>query len=97
MRNRRFLKTIGFILALVFVLEFPGLGLLTRAGIGTYEVSAASASDDWLHTSGGKIVDSEGREVRLTGVNWFGYATGSNGRSIWTTLLKPLLITALTS
>lgn len=41
-------------------------------------VMAASDGDDWLHTSGGRIVDSQGREVRLTGINWFGYNTGTN-------------------
>jgi endoglucanase len=30
-----------------------------------------------LHTEGGKIVDSRGEEVVLTGVNWFGLETGS--------------------
>lgn len=29
-----------------------------------------------LHTSRGKIVDSSGQEVRLTGINWFGMETG---------------------
>ncbi len=41
-------------------------------------VMAASDGDDWLHTSGGRIVDAQGREVRLTGINWFGYNTGTN-------------------
>ena len=35
-------------------------------------------TDDWLHVEGNKIVDSEGKQVWLTGVNWFGYNTGSN-------------------
>jgi aryl-phospho-beta-D-glucosidase BglC (GH1 family) len=29
----------------------------------------------YLHTSGAKIVDSKGAEVRLTGINWFGMET----------------------
>ena len=33
--------------------------------------------DDWLHVEDCKIVDKNGNEVWLTGVNWFGYATGS--------------------
>ena len=41
-------------------------------------VMAAADGDDWLHTSGGRIVDAQGREVRLTGINWFGYNTGTN-------------------
>ncbi len=34
--------------------------------------------DDYLTTSGSKIVDQNGTEVWLTGVNWFGYNTGTN-------------------
>lgn len=35
-------------------------------------------TDDWLFTDGNKIVDKDGNEVWLTGVNWFGYNTGTN-------------------
>ncbi|MGN0165573.1 MAG: cellulase family glycosylhydrolase [Lachnospiraceae bacterium] len=35
-------------------------------------------TDDWLYVDGNKIVDSEGKQVWLTGVNWFGYNTGTN-------------------
>lgn len=35
-------------------------------------------TDDWLYTDGNKIVDKYGNEVWLTGVNWFGYNTGTN-------------------
>lgn len=35
-------------------------------------------TDDWLFTDGSKIVDKDGKEVWLTGVNWFGYNTGTN-------------------
>ena len=34
--------------------------------------------DDWLTTDGDRIVDMSGNEVWLTGVNWFGYNTGTN-------------------
>ena len=34
--------------------------------------------DDWLHTDGRRILDKDGREVWLTGLNWFGYNTGTN-------------------
>ncbi|NUU17727.1 cellulase family glycosylhydrolase [Cellulomonas humilata] len=33
----------------------------------------AAAGDDWLHVSGNKIVDEAGKEVWLTGTNWFGF------------------------
>ncbi len=35
-------------------------------------------TDDWLHTDGSKILDANGNEVWLTGINWFGYNTGTN-------------------
>jgi endoglucanase len=37
---------------------------------------AELANLNYLHTDGTKIVDSKGKEVRLTGVNWFGAETG---------------------
>ena len=38
----------------------------------------AVQGDDWLHTDGNKIYDKNGKEVWITGVNWFGYNTGTN-------------------
>lgn len=38
----------------------------------------AAEGDDWLYTDGNKIVDKDGKEVWITGVNWFGYNTGTN-------------------
>lgn len=35
-------------------------------------------TDDWLSVKGNKIVDRDGNEVWLTGINWFGYNTGTN-------------------
>lgn len=40
--------------------------------------SKAKQGDDWLHTDGNKILDQNNKEVWLTGVNWFGYNTGTN-------------------
>jgi len=38
----------------------------------------ATSTNDWLSVKGNKIVDKNGKEVWLTGVNWFGYNTGTN-------------------
>ncbi len=38
----------------------------------------AVQGDDWLYVKDNKIVDKNGKEVWLTGVNWFGYNTGTN-------------------
>jgi endoglucanase len=35
----------------------------------------AVPAQDWLHTQGNKIVDEAGKEVWLTGTNWFGFNT----------------------
>ncbi|WP_460327034.1 cellulase family glycosylhydrolase [Paenibacillus sp. YSY-4.3] len=45
-----------------------------------YPPPAAEAAgiDGYLHTEGNKIVDSSGREVHFSGVNWFGFETGNN-------------------
>jgi endoglucanase len=34
------------------------------------------SGDDWLHVNGNCIEDANGKVVRLTGINWFGYETG---------------------
>lgn len=38
----------------------------------------AVQGDDWLHTDGNRILDKNNKQVWLTGVNWFGYNTGTN-------------------
>jgi aryl-phospho-beta-D-glucosidase BglC (GH1 family) len=48
----------------------------------------AKQGDDWLHTDGNKIYDKDGKEVWLTGVNWFGYNTGTNTfDGLWNSVL----------
>lgn len=50
----------------------------------------AKQGDDWLHTDGKRILDKDGKEVWLTGVNWFGYNTGTNTfDGLWNSQLKP--------
>ncbi len=50
----------------------------------------AVQGDDWLHTDGRRILDSTGKEVWLTGVNWFGYNTGTNTfDGLWNSQLVP--------
>ena len=52
----------------------------------------AGGVDDWLHVEDGKIVDKNGKEVWLTGVNWFGFNTGSNVfDGVWSCNLKTAL------
>lgn len=50
----------------------------------------AVQGDDWLFTDGNRIVDKNGKRVWLTGVNWFGYNTGTNTfDGLWNSELKP--------
>ncbi len=50
----------------------------------------AVSGDDWLHTDGNKILDKDGKQVWLTGVNWFGYNTGTNTfDGLWNSKLEP--------
>ncbi|MBP5281586.1 MAG: cellulase family glycosylhydrolase [Lachnospiraceae bacterium] len=50
----------------------------------------AKQGDDWLHTDGRRILDKDGKEVWLTGVNWFGYNTGTNTfDGLWNSKLEP--------
>jgi len=50
----------------------------------------AVQGDDWLHTDGNRILDKNGKQVWLTGVNWFGYNTGTNTfDGLWNSRLAP--------
>ncbi len=50
----------------------------------------AVQGDDWLHTDGHKILDKNNKEVWITGVNWFGYNTGTNTfDGLWNSQLVP--------
>ena len=50
----------------------------------------AVSGDDWLHTDGNKILDKDGKQVWLTGLNWFGYNTGTNTfDGLWNSKLVP--------
>ncbi len=52
----------------------------------------AKQGDDWLHTDGNKILDKDGKQVWLTGVNWFGYNTGTNTfDGLWNSQFAPTI------
>ena len=69
----------------------------TQSGETKTDISAlltrtkdAKQGDDWLHTDGNKILDKDGKQVWLTGVNWFGYNTGTNTfDGLWNSQLAP--------
>ncbi len=52
--------------------------------------SKAKQGDDWLFVKDNKIVDKDGKEVWITGINWFGYNTGTNTfDGLWNSELVP--------
>ena len=61
----------------------PTVRLLLAALISVCLASPASAT--FLHRQGNKLFDAEGKEVRLTGVNWFGFETSNLApHGLWT-------------
>ncbi len=57
-------------------------------------VAAAESSPtpNFLHTEGAKIVDSQGREVIISGVNWFGMETNTlSPHGLWARSLDDML------
>ncbi|BDI34548.1 endoglucanase [Capsulimonas corticalis] len=50
------------------------LPVVAIAGIAILGSPAAHAQN-YLHTSGARILDSQGNAVRITGINWFGFET----------------------
>ena len=60
------------------VMLVPTLNGMPDEKTKTTAVAADSNGDDWLHVNDkAQIVDKDGNEVWLTGVNWFGYNVGS--------------------
>ncbi|MBQ4819026.1 cellulase family glycosylhydrolase [Aquimarina sp. MMG016] len=52
----------------------------------------SAQEQNWLSVSGNKLFDSTGKEVRLTGVNWFGFETQNYfPHGIWTRDMKSVL------
>ncbi|SNR17255.1 cellulase family glycosylhydrolase [Tenacibaculum jejuense] len=55
-------------------------------------VIVTGQEQNWLSVSGNKLFDSRGQEVRLTGVNWFGFETQNYfPHGIWTRDMKSVL------
>ena len=69
-----------------------GSGSMSAAEVSSLLTRCDDAvqGDDWLHTDGHRILDKDNREVWLTGVNWFGYNTGTNTfDGLWNSELVP--------
>ena len=47
---------------------------------------------NWLNANGNKLYDAQGKEVRLTGINWFGFETAQlKFHGLWTRDMKSVL------
>ncbi len=75
--KRALLIAMAALLALVFV---PAPGTARAAGTG------------YWHTSGRQLLDSNGQQVRMTGINWFGAETSNfSPHGLWTRGYKDML------
>ncbi|MGC1376687.1 MAG: glycoside hydrolase family 5 protein, partial [Anaerolineales bacterium] len=53
---------------------------------------ASAAGAGYWHTSGGKILDANGAQVRITGINWFGFETSNySPHGLWARDYKSML------
>jgi endoglucanase len=92
MGSSRLTKTIEKLRTLRHTVHFPavrvGFLAVALAVVGAFSIhqvvktptigqARAVGAQMPLHADGGKIVDARGKEVVLTGVNWFGLETGS--------------------
>jgi len=59
-----------------FTKTLLGLSLSAIVGFQSAQAGEPVSGDDWLHVEGNKILDMQGNEVWLTGVNWFGFNAG---------------------
>lgn len=68
---------------LIYISFFISISLLSQSLCDT---------DDWLHVNDkAQIVDSSGKEVWLTGINWFGFATGTQVfDGVWARSMKEM-------
>ncbi|MCV7344595.1 Calx-beta domain-containing protein [Mycolicibacterium rhodesiae] len=67
----------------------PGLSISDASAT---EPGSTGMAAGFLHTSGNQILDSQGKPVQISGVNWFG-AEGSNGvpDGLWTRNYKDMI------
>ncbi len=52
------------------------LAIAAVASVSPQQQAAAAGTGYW-HTSGNKILDASNQQVRITGINWFGFETGN--------------------
>lgn len=69
----------------------------TSGAGGSSGTGGSTGVSGFLHTSGGKIVDAGGNQVRLTGINWFGLETANYApHGLWSQSMDWMLDTIKT-
>jgi len=76
--NRRVLS----IISIIILVSSVSIGVINLT-IGPTSSSniqiADTANDDWLYVQGNRIVDAQGNVALLSGINWFGFETSTQG------------------
>jgi endoglucanase len=79
-------------IAVPVVVAFAIVASLIAAGVHSIAGAADKSLNGPLHAEGSKIVDVNGKEVTLTGVNWFGFETGTFApHGLWTRNMESML------
>ena len=79
-------------IAVPVIVAFALVASLITAGVHRTAGAAEKSLNGPLHAEGSKIVDADGQEVTLTGVNWFGFETGTFApHGLWTRNMESML------
>lgn len=74
------------------VMPSGAAGVAGVAGAASKTGMVVAGSPGYLHTQGAKLVDADGNEVTLTGINWFGMETTNYApHGLWMRSLDALL------
>ncbi|MDR0984849.1 MAG: cellulase family glycosylhydrolase [Ruminococcus sp.] len=74
----KFKKIISGIVALSLTAAIAVIPVYYEKNTPTVDAAVDTWNDDWLHCEEDRICDANGNEVRLTGVNWFGFNCTEN-------------------
>lgn len=78
-------KKMKRVMAVACTLTAIGGATLFPAAITPQAKAEGTTLQGYLKTSGNKILDSTGKEVHFSGLNWFGFETGNNVvHGLWT-------------
>ncbi len=84
--HRRYIRFAGRLLLITILLIMIAIQLFAVS------TKANAAGSGYWHTSGNKILDANGAQVRITGINWFGFETGNYAlHGLWSRDYRDLL------